>query len=114
MVPFDTKRGYYGVSFPEGGFISYRAAAGELYEGELAHLGLAIFIIKKGAYLYRDIHDFMQHIPDRRLDLQRIDLADNRIDPEGADVYRVRHEWQRLQVYGEDEISLKRVYRQTG
>jgi hypothetical protein len=40
LMPFDAKRGYYGISYPEGGTISYKAAAAELYEGELAGKGL--------------------------------------------------------------------------
>jgi hypothetical protein len=50
IVPLDTNRRYFGISWG-GDQITYKAAATELFEGELKEKNLERFAIRKGKYL---------------------------------------------------------------
>lgn len=64
LLPFETRRNYFGFSWPDQeGTLIYKAAAEELHEGELAKHQLETKIIPAGKYLYIDIPDFMKDIP---------------------------------------------------
>lgn len=63
QVPFSAERGYYGISWGQGAGIVYRAAAGELFEGELKESGLEVFVIRKGNYRIETIRDYMNDLP---------------------------------------------------
>ena len=82
-VPFDPGRGYYGLSWSDGrGGIVYKAAAGQLHDGEAAQYGGDPFVIRKGQYLSAMLFNF----PDDMGGFGRIFeemLADVRIDPNG-------------------------------
>lgn len=65
LVSFNTNRKYFGISWYDvNGAIVYKAAASELYEGELKHLNLERRTIKKGLYQVMTIRNFMDKIPD--------------------------------------------------
>jgi hypothetical protein len=84
LVPYSTKRMYFGISRPgPGGAIEYKAAANELTEGEFREKGLPAFIIRKGNYVCTDIPDFMKNIPAIGEAFQTL-LTDSSIDPDGA------------------------------
>lgn len=61
LVPFDPQRKYFGLSWPDGEGIIYKAAAAELHEGELSQHNLETKLIESGNYLYIDIPDFMKN-----------------------------------------------------
>jgi hypothetical protein len=84
LVPDEANRRFFGISRPgSGGAIIYKAAAEELDEGELSRHNLESFIISKGVYIYIDVPNFMQHLPDIGNSFRQL-LADPRIDPNGA------------------------------
>lgn len=86
LIPFDSKRKYFGISYPgPNGTMIYKAAAEELEKGELNKHGLESYTIPKGKYLYLVVHNFMSNIPqiaqafrqisqDPRCDLESIAL----------------------------------------
>jgi len=64
LIPFDNKRGYFGLSRPEqGDGIIYRAAAEQMSPDEANELGLETITIKAGKYLSITITDFMKDLP---------------------------------------------------
>jgi hypothetical protein len=63
-VPASVNRIYYGISRPDNGHITYKAAVEELYDGEANKLGFEKMIIKKGLYAYSTIKDFMKNTPE--------------------------------------------------
>lgn len=84
IAPAKDGRVYYGISYPgQDGKIMYWAAANELYAGELKDSGTETFTIVKGAYLYIDVADFMQHVQAIGEAFRQI-LADSRIAPDGC------------------------------
>jgi hypothetical protein len=82
LVPFPTARKYFGVSRPENGVITYKAAAEELSPGEGAKLNCETLVLKKGKYIGRTIHDFMKDTSSIGKTFQEI-LQLPGIDPEG-------------------------------
>src|SRR5882762_3540834 len=64
LVPFSPQRKYFGISRPDKGVVTYKAAAEELDKGELQKHGLEEFVIRKGNYVSVVIHDFMKNIPE--------------------------------------------------
>ena len=84
LIPFDVKRKYFGLSWPDkDGKIIYKAAAEELNPGELSKHLLETITLPKGSYLYIDIHDFMKNIPAIGAAFQQL-IHDDRIDPAGC------------------------------
>jgi hypothetical protein len=73
----------YGISRPDKGTITYKAAAEELSAVEAEQLNLERFTLKKGTYISIDIHDFMKNVPAIGQAFEQL-LADPRIDQEGA------------------------------
>ncbi len=63
IVPFSTKRRYFGISQPENETIIYKAAAEEIIPGEAEQYGCDTLILKKGKYISETIFDFMTNIP---------------------------------------------------
>ncbi|WP_153796607.1 transcriptional regulator [Foetidibacter luteolus] len=63
LIPFSTKRKYFGVSRPEDGNIVYRAAAEQLSDDEATHLKLDTLVLKKGHYAVLMVHDYMKDLP---------------------------------------------------
>jgi hypothetical protein len=51
LIPFTTERKYFGISRPENGVISYKAAAEEMEPGEAKKLSLNTLILKKAIIL---------------------------------------------------------------
>jgi predicted transcriptional regulator YdeE len=84
LVPFSTKRKYFGISHgsPEKEIIYY-AAAEELEKGELEQHGLSSFTLAAGNYLYTDIQDYMKNIPAIGEAFSAL-LREPHIDPQGA------------------------------
>jgi hypothetical protein len=82
IIPFSREREYYGVSRPENGAISYKAAATELFPGEAQSLKLDTLLLRKGSYVSLTIKNYLK-------DLQSIDrafkelLASPGLDPGG-------------------------------
>lgn len=82
MIPYSTKRKYLGVSRPENGVITYKAAAEVLQSGEAEKLNLATLTLPKGNYACITINNYMK-------DLESIGQAFNQltalpnIDPQG-------------------------------
>lgn len=64
-IPFNTNRKYFGISYPDkSGTIIYKSAAEELDKGELSKHDLEVFMIKKGEYVFINIKDFRNNIPE--------------------------------------------------
>lgn len=82
LLPFDTNRKYFGLSWPQDGQIIYKAAAEELQPGELSGHKLETIALIKGDYLYIDIHDFMNDIPAIGEAFQQL-IHDDRIAADG-------------------------------
>lgn len=83
VVPFSEERKYFGISYPKGdGNLVYKAAASELYDGELKHHNLETFIIPKGEYLSITVSNYNQNIPAIGETFQRL-IRDPSIDPKG-------------------------------
>lgn len=63
MVPFSTKRGYFGISRPEnGGEIVYKAATEETFHGEAEQYKCDTLILKKGKYIQTVVKDYTKDI----------------------------------------------------
>jgi predicted transcriptional regulator YdeE len=79
----DNNRQFYGLSqATKDGKIIYRAATAETTAGEKEKYGCPGYTIRKGKYLSKTIHDFMQHIPEIGQTFQQMLKED--IDPEGC------------------------------
>ncbi len=81
-VPPESNRRIFGISRPEKGVITYRAAAEEIVAGEALKLGCDTLVLKKGKYCAISINDFMKNIPAIGTAFQEL-LAVPGIDPEG-------------------------------
>jgi hypothetical protein len=62
LAPFSTDRKYFGISRPENGPIIYRAAAGEIEDGEAQKLNCDALVLKKGKYICLTVNDFMKDV----------------------------------------------------
>ncbi len=82
QAPETNARRYYGLSRPEKGVITYKAAAEELYDGEGGEKGMEVLTIRAGKYTGKDITDFMNNIPAIGQTFQQI-LQEPNIDPQG-------------------------------
>lgn len=83
MLPALEQRTFYGISHSDGkGGIIYKAAAGQLDEGEAAHYGLEAFVIRKGDYMSRLLVNYRDEISLVDKTFQRL-LAVPELDPEG-------------------------------
>lgn len=81
-IPYSDERGYFGISWMEGGKIRYLAAAGELSADEPAEYGLPIFTIKKGSYICETVKGYMDDLSAIGRTFQQL-LDDPRLDPQG-------------------------------
>jgi predicted transcriptional regulator YdeE len=81
-VPASKNRIYYGISRPENGHITYKAAVEELYNGEAEKLGFDKMVIKKGLYSCSTIKDFMKNTPEIGKAFQEL-LTSPNLDPNG-------------------------------
>jgi hypothetical protein len=81
-VPISDKRTQFGISRPDKGVITYKAAAEEIIDGEAESLGLERFVVRKGEYICELIPDFMDNIPSIGKTFQKL-LKHPEIDPEG-------------------------------
>lgn len=83
LAPATEERRYFGISRPgNDGVIVYRAAAEEVQKGELAAHGLEKFIIRKGTYIEKIVHDLPANIPAIGEAFEEL-IQSNDIDPEG-------------------------------
>lgn len=62
LVPYTTKRRYFGISRPENGPIVYRAAAEELSDGEAKRLGCPTLVLKKGRYVTDTVKNYKKNL----------------------------------------------------
>ncbi len=62
LVPRGGGRRIFGISRPEKGVVTYRAAAEEMKDGEADQLGCDTMLLKKGKYAAITIPDFMEDI----------------------------------------------------
>ncbi len=82
LVPYSTKRRYFGLSRPENGNILYHAAMEEMEKGEAEKFKCSTMEIKKGNYVYIDIKDFMKDIPSIQKAFNEL-LKHPKLDPQG-------------------------------
>jgi len=83
LIAFNPERRYFGLSRPdESGKIIYKAAAEELYPGELSKHQLEKFRILKGTYHAVLVHRFRDHVGKIGEAFQEM-IALNTIDPNG-------------------------------
>ncbi len=82
LVPLTGERKYFGLSRPENGIITYRAAVEEKYEGEGEKFGCDTLVLKKGKYICKVITDFMKDLPAIGNTFQQM-LSHPNIDPQG-------------------------------
>ncbi len=83
LTTFDTKRHYYGISFPnKDGIIQYMAAAEELEVGEYSQHSLPIYTLPKGRYVFKDVLNFME-TPEKLSEVFKALIALPDIDPNG-------------------------------
>ena len=83
LIAFNPERRYFGLSRPdESGKIIYKAAAEELYPGELSKHQLEKFRILKGTYHAVLVHRFRDHVEKIGEAFQKM-IALNTIDPNG-------------------------------
>lgn len=83
IVPFSTKRNYFGISRPEdGGAIVYRAATEELEKGEAERLNCDTLILKKGKYISLKVYDFRKDVSGIRKAFEEL-LKQPDLDPQG-------------------------------
>ncbi|WP_337044814.1 transcriptional regulator [Emticicia sp. 17c] len=77
-------RKYFGISFPNHeGIIIYKAAAEALKKDSEQLQTLETYVIRKGDYIYADIHHYMKDVSGIGKTFQNL-LANPRIDPNGA------------------------------
>lgn len=81
-VPFSTDRKYFGISRPENGVITYKAAAEELQEGEAEAFHCAALVLKKGKYISVTIKDYLQDVAGIGHAFQEL-LSSPGLDPQG-------------------------------
>jgi predicted transcriptional regulator YdeE len=62
LIPFSTERKYFGLSRPEKGVITYKAAAEEKIKGEAEKLDCETLVIKKGKYISTTIKDYIKDV----------------------------------------------------
>jgi hypothetical protein len=84
LVPYSEYRQFFGISHgnPDGN-ITYKAAAQEMAPHEAEKLGLEPFVIKKGIYTSKIIHNYMDNIPAIGETFQEM-IQHPRMDPEGV------------------------------
>jgi hypothetical protein len=82
IIPGSDARVYYGLSRPEKGVVTYRAAVEELYPGEAAKLNCQTLVIRKGIYVSSTIYDFMKNVPEIGQAFREL-LSQPDLDPEG-------------------------------
>ncbi len=83
LFPAGQNRNFFGISFPEKpGTIIYRAAVEESFAGEAERYNCPVFIIRKGAYISREIKDFMKDVSEVGKTFQQM-LTDPGIDRNG-------------------------------
>lgn len=81
LLPFNDRRDYYGISWPdENGIMIYKAAA-QIMEGESLP-GLETFIIKNGPYNTLYINDYRKH-PDSISKAFELLVKQHEVDPQG-------------------------------
>jgi hypothetical protein len=82
IVPGSEVRTYYGISRPEKGIITYKAAVEELYPGEAENLGTETMVIKKGEYVSSTLMQFMKNVEEIGCTFQKL-LSEPELDPDG-------------------------------
>ncbi|PWT71312.1 MAG: transcriptional regulator [Bacteroidetes bacterium] len=82
VVPDAKSRKIFGLSRPEKGMITYKAAAEEKNPQEAKDLHLEEIIIKKGKYISSIIKDYMKNITAFGKTFQEL-LTTPNLDPEG-------------------------------
>ena len=61
-VPYSTQRKYFGISRPENGTITYKAAAEEIEPGEAEKYNCETFIIPKGQYINLMVKNYIRNL----------------------------------------------------
>jgi len=83
LIPFSSKRVYYGISRPnEKGVIGYKAAIEIMDDEEAYKFGSESFVIPKGEYISLLIPDYLKSIPAIGDAFNHLTLQPG-IDPEG-------------------------------
>ncbi len=82
LVPFSTSRNYFGISRPEHGVISYKAAAEELSPGEAEKLNCDTLTLKKGNYICIVLPDYLKDLSGIDKAFKKL-LSHPNLDPEG-------------------------------
>ena len=82
LAPLNSKRRFFGISWPVDGVVVYKSAAEEMEPGEAEKTGCESFIIRRGEYSCITVKDFLR-------DINQIDrafkelLSQPNIDPQG-------------------------------
>jgi hypothetical protein len=82
LIPFSIDRKFFGISRPENGVITYKAAAEEINKGEAETLNSETMILRKGRYASMTIKDFRKDPESIGKTFEKI-VAMPDIDPEG-------------------------------
>jgi hypothetical protein len=83
ILPSLEQRTVYGISYSDGkGGIIYKAAAGQLQEGEAEAYGLETFVIRKGQYMSELLLNFGEDMGRVNSTFQKL-LALPDLDPRG-------------------------------
>lgn len=82
IVPSAENRRYFGISRPEKGVITYKAAAEELFKGEAEKFKLDALVLQKGKYISSTIKDFTKDLSSIQSTFQKL-LSHQGLDPQG-------------------------------
>lgn len=82
LIPFIKDRKYFGISRPEKGIITYKAAAEEKKEDEVEKLNFATLVLKKGKYISITIKDYKKDLKSIGKAFESL-LSFPGIDPQG-------------------------------
>lgn len=81
LFPYSADRKYFGISRPENGVITYKAAT-EIIPGEAEKFNCETLILKKGNYICITVNDFMKNVESIGMAFKEL-ISNPETDPEG-------------------------------
>ena len=82
LIPYSDERKYFGISRPENGTITYKAAAEITNPGEAQKVNLPALTLFKGSYVCITVNDYMKNLQGIGEAFNQLIALPN-IDPEG-------------------------------